>query len=98
MKPFTLVLLYFLGIVIMVYLFMVIPGKKRNKQMRALHDSVQEGDEIVTIGGIIATVMSRDGERLTLKIDEAGTSMKVMIFAVQKVLKPHEDAEKQQPR
>ncbi len=57
----TIILLYALGMFVLIYVFTVIPGKKKNKQVRAMHDAVKPGDEVVTIGGIVGTVVSREG-------------------------------------
>lgn len=78
-----IVILYALLLFVIIYFMVVVPGKKKNKKMRELHDSVKEGDEIVTMGGIIATVKSRDGEILTVEIDhEEGICMKILVYAV----------------
>ncbi len=52
-----------------------------------MHDAVKAGDEIVTIGGIIAEVQSRDGEEVELRINGSGTTMRVLIYAVQSIRK-----------
>ena len=65
----------------------VVPGKRKNKQVRAMHDSVAPGDLISTAGGILATVKERDGDTVTLLIDEnTGTTMKVIIYAIQSIV------------
>ena len=46
----TIILLYALGMFVLIYVFTVIPGKKKNKQVRAMHDAVKPGDEVVTSG------------------------------------------------
>jgi preprotein translocase subunit YajC len=78
-------ILYVLGIILLIYFFTVIPAKRRNRNIRAMHDAVKAGDEIVTVGGVIAEVVSRDGEEVTLKINPDGTRMKVLIYAVQSI-------------
>lgn len=78
-------ILYVLGIILLIYFFTVIPAKRRNRNIRAMHDAVKVGDEIVTVGGVIAEVVSRDGEEVTLKINPDGTRMKVLIYAVQSI-------------
>ncbi|MBF4500110.1 preprotein translocase subunit YajC [Savagea sp. SN6] len=40
----------------LVYFMMIRPQQKRMKQMKAMHDSLQRGDEIVTVGGIHGTI------------------------------------------
>ncbi|MBQ3377400.1 MAG: preprotein translocase subunit YajC [Synergistaceae bacterium] len=80
-------ILYVLGIFVLIYVFTVIPAKRRNQKVRAMHDAVKAGDEIVTVGGVIAEVVSRDGEELILKINSDGTLMKIIIYAVQSIRK-----------
>ena len=52
-----------------------------------MHAAVKEGDEVVTIGGVIAQVLSRDGMELVLKLNDAGTTMKIVVYAVQSIRK-----------
>ena len=77
--------LYVLGLFALVYFFMVIPAKRRNQRVRAMHEAVKAGDEIVTVGGVIAEVQSRDGEELTLRLNAEGTTMRIVIYAVQSI-------------
>jgi len=84
-KTISLLLLYFLGVLALIYVFAVIPGKKKNRQVRAMHDAVKAGDEIITIGGIFGTVLSRDGDEVVVQIDSNGTTMRILIFAVQSI-------------
>lgn len=87
-KTISLLLLYFLGVLVLIYVFAVIPGKKKNRQVRAMHDAVKAGDEIITIGGIFGTVLSRDEDEVVVQIDSNGTTMRILIFAVQSILTP----------
>lgn len=68
------------------YLFVYVPNKKKQRSMQELHDSIAPGDEIITMGGIIATVVERDGDYVTLCIDEEKQiHMKVVIYAVSQI-------------
>lgn len=79
-------LIYLLGLSVVLYLLVILPGKRKNKQTRAMHASVAPGDRITTLGGIIATVVERDGDTLTLLIDpKTGTTMQIVIYAVKTV-------------
>lgn len=84
-RTIFIILLYFLGVVLLLYFFMIIPGKKKNRKIRAMHDAIKPGDEIITIGGIEGTVMSRSGDELMIQIDPNGTSLRLLVFAVQSV-------------
>ena len=87
MKPWEFMLIYVVGVVILLYFLTILPGKRKNKKTRQMHDSVKAGDTISTIGGIIGTVTERDGDTAVIRIDEkTGTTMRIVIFAVQSVI------------
>lgn len=51
--------------------------------MQELHDSVKAGDMVVTIGGVVGKVAKKEGEYLTLIIDEEkSVTMKIVLYAV----------------
>ena len=81
MNAQMMILLYAVLLFVVIYFMMVVPGKKKNKKMQELHDSIKVGDEILTMGGIIATVKERDGEILTVEIDpEKEICMKILVY------------------
>lgn len=69
------------------YFAVILPGKRKNKKTQQMHDAVKVGDTISTIGGILGTVTERDGDTVTLLIDEnTGTTMRIVIYAVQSIV------------
>jgi preprotein translocase subunit YajC len=90
MKLWQLMLIYLAGVVVLLYLITILPGKRKNKQTRQMHDAVAVGDRVATIGGIIGIVTARDETTATLLIDsETGTKMQVVIQAIQNILDVH---------
>lgn len=86
MRPLLLILAYALGLFAVYYFVVFLPGKKKNQQTRAMHDSIKAGDTVHTIGGLIGTVTERDGDTVTLLIDEkTGASATFVIYAIQKI-------------
>lgn len=82
-------LIYIVGLAIFMFLMVVLPGKRKNKRVREMHDSVKIGDEISTIGGIVGTVVERDANMVKILIDEkTGTTMRIVVQAVQSILTP----------
>lgn len=80
-------LIYIVGLLLFLFLIVILPGKKKNKQVQAMHNAVKVGDEVSTIGGIIGTVTERDETTVTVLIDEkTGTTMKVVVQAIQAIL------------
>ena len=87
MELWKVMLIYVLGLVLLLYFLTILPGKRKNKKTREMHDSVAVGDTISTIGGIIGRVVERDEDSALLCIDENnGTTMRIVIFAVQSVV------------
>lgn len=83
MSPGLLFLAYGVIVVAAMYGFVYIPNKKKHKKMQELHDSVKAGDMVVTIGGVVGKVAEKEGEYLTLIIDEEkNVTMKIVLYAV----------------
>ena len=83
MSPGLLFLAYGVIVVAAMYGFVDIPNKKKHKKMQELHDSVEAGDMVVTIGGVVGKVAKKEGEYLTLIIDEEkSVTMKIVLYAV----------------
>lgn len=83
MSPGLLFLAYGVIVVAAMYGFVYIPNKKKHKKMQELHDYVKAGDMVVTIGGVVGKVAKKEGEYLTLIIDEEkNVTMKIVLYAV----------------
>ena len=64
----------FLPIIVMIgllYLFLFRGQQKESKRRKALIAELKKGDRVMTIGGMVAKVVSVDGDEVVLKIDEA---------------------------
>ena len=80
-------MIYSVGLLALMYFAVILPGKRKNKKTQQMHDAVKVGDTISTIGGILGTVTERDGDTVTLLIDEnTGTTMRIVIYAVQSIV------------
>ncbi len=66
--------LIFMGFLIAIFYFMLIrPQKRRVQQHRQLIESVGEGDEIITIGGVYGTVRSIGDEEMEVEVSPGTT-------------------------
>ncbi len=76
-----------IGGVLLLFLFWMSRGKKRQEQQRReMLSSLRKGDRVTTIGGIIGTVVDVKGKEVTLKVDEsANVRMRFTIGAVHRV-------------
>lgn len=72
--------------VIAMYLLIVLPNKKKQKKQKEIFDSLKEGLEIVTIGGIKGTISSVQEDYIQIRVDK-GVHLTVRKSAVAVVLK-----------
>ena len=65
----TLLLMLALIFVVM-WLFMIRPQQKRQKELNKFRDSLAKGDKVVTVGGIYGTVVEVNENKVMLEIDK----------------------------
>ena len=83
-------------VVVMIALFYFLairPQKKQEKETTAMRNSIQVGDEITTIGGIIGKVVSIKEETLVLETTRNCTKIRILKSAVRSIDVKAEDAE-----
>jgi preprotein translocase subunit YajC len=72
----------FLVLLVGIFYFMLIrPQKRRVEQHRALMDSLQIGDEVITIGGIHGTIRAFRDEEVEVEV-APGTNLRLLRSAV----------------
>jgi preprotein translocase subunit YajC len=93
-SPFTglLPMMILLGAVI--YFVMIRPQSKERKQREQMLSALKKNDRVVTIGGILGTVVSVKDDEVTLKVDESNnTKIPFLRSAIQRVLKSESPSE-----
>ncbi|SIN98846.1 preprotein translocase subunit YajC [Chitinophaga niabensis] len=76
-------LLFFGGMILVMWLFMIRPQTKKAKLQKQFIDNLKEGDKIVTIAGIHGKVKKINSETNTLQIEVSpGTFLTVERSAV----------------
>ena len=75
------------------YFFMYRPQKKQDKQQNEMRNSIQVGDEITTIGGIIGKVVSIKEETLVIETTKDKTKIRILRTAVRSVDVKAEDSQ-----
>ena len=71
----------------LLWVFLIMPQRRRAQAQRELLGSVEVGDEILTVGGLIGHVRSAQDEELRLEI-APGTQVRVARRSVAAVLTP----------
>ena len=78
-------LLTMVGLVALMYFFMIRPQQKRQKELRQMIDALTAGNEVVTGGGILAKVTDVGEQFLTVEISD-GIRVKVQKHSILAVL------------
>ena len=66
--------------------------KKREKETQEMRNSLEVGDEIVTVGGIIGTVVSMREDHLVIETGSDRSKIRITRWAVQMNNTSHEKA------
>lgn len=67
------------------YFFIIRPQKKQEKQTNEMRNSIEVGDEITTIGGIIGAVVSIKDETMVIETSREHTKIRILRSAVRSV-------------
>ena len=87
-----MMVIYMVVIIGAMYLFMIRPQKKKQKQEEAMRNSLQVGDEVVTIAGLYGRVVAIKEDSLILESGPDRAKQRVARWAIQQVLTVHEEA------
>ncbi|GBC99739.1 hypothetical protein HRbin17_02270 [bacterium HR17] len=77
---------------VILWLFIVLPQQRRQKERDRFLNSLKPGDEVATTGGICGRILSVDGDTVTLRIAD-GVDIKILKSGVARRL-DKEEAEK----
>ena len=75
-------MLPFIIILVVMYVMMVIPENKRKKKAQQMRDSIEVGDKIVTIGGMVGKVVHVSADRITFETGEDRVRIEINKWAV----------------
>lgn len=82
-------------VVVFFYFFLIRPQKKQEKEATQMRNSLEIGDEIVTIGGIVGQVISIKNDTITIITSKDRTKIRFLKSAIREVtVKANEPVEK----
>src|SRR5213082_2047621 len=89
----TFLPLILIGVVF--YFLLIRPQQRRARAQRELIQSVDVGDEVVTIGGIFGTVRAVDDDAVTLEV-APGTTLRFVRSAIARKLASDDEEEEEE--
>ncbi len=81
-------LLPLLLLVLIMYVLMIRPQRKKDKQIQEMRRSLQVGDEIVTIGGICGKIVKTKDDSFIIQVGADKIKFEMMRWAVSSITKP----------
>ena len=72
-------------IIVFFYFFMIRPQKKKDKEAAEMRNSLEIGDEIVTIGGIVGQVVAIKSDTITIATGKDRTKIRILKNAIHEV-------------
>lgn len=85
MEGITGMIIPLLVFIAIFYFLLIRPQQKRTKETREMQSSLQRGDKIVTIGGLIGTIESIDDQNVVLR--SGGSKISFERNAIRSVVK-----------
>ena len=79
-------------IVAVFYFFIIRPQQKRDKESSKMRSSLEVGDDIITIGGIVGTIVSMKEDTLVIETGSDRSKLRITRWAVQQNTTPKETA------
>lgn len=78
----TSMILMLLAFFVLMWFFMIRPEKKKQKKIEAMRSALSVGDEIVTIGGIMGTIVHVTEDTITIETSEDKVRVQFKKWAV----------------
>jgi preprotein translocase subunit YajC len=81
---------YLLFFIVIMYLLIFLPQKRRDKKAKSMLDALQVGNSVVTIGGVSGKVINIKDDEVTIETGVERAKINVKKWAVKEVSKPAE--------
>lgn len=69
-------------IFVLFYITVMMPQRKRNKELQNMQGSLKVGDEIATFGGLIGRIINISNDIITIEIGPEKTKINIYRWAV----------------
>ncbi len=81
---------YIVFFVLIMYFLIFLPQKKRDKKAKEMVDSMQVGNQVITIGGISGKIINIKDDEITIETGVEKAKLNLKKWAVKEVIKPVE--------
>lgn len=81
---------YLVLFILIMYLMIFLPQKRRDKKAKAMLNAMQVGNTVITIGGITGKVINIKDDEVTVETGIEKSKINLKKWAVKEVIKPVE--------
>ncbi|NLL81823.1 MAG: preprotein translocase subunit YajC [Tissierellia bacterium] len=74
-----------IGFIVIFYIFAIRPQKKKEKEVNEMRNNLKEGDEIITIGGIVGKIMRVKEDIVIIEVGNTKTRLDVTKWSIASV-------------
>ena len=89
-------LIFLILMFVVMYFILIRPQKKKEKESKAMQSSLQVGDEIVTIGGIVGLVVQVNEDTVVIETTSNRNKLRIKNWAVQDNITMTENTKREQ--
>lgn len=87
MSQTVISILIYGGIIAAFYYFFIRPQRQQKKEVEEMRQNLQKGDEIVSIGGVLAQIVNIEGDNLVIKTKPNEDTLTIKRWAVRQKIK-----------
>jgi preprotein translocase subunit YajC len=70
------------------YVFLILPERKKQKNMKSMIDSLRLGDNIITRGGIYGTIISLNDDRVIIETGPDSVRIELSKYSIASITQP----------
>ncbi len=101
MNPLGMQFMILIIFIVAMYFLLIRPQKKKEKSISEMRNSIQVGDEVVTIGGICGKVVKTKDETIVIQVGADKVKFEMMRWSISSVTSKsskHAPVEKEEPK
>ena len=88
-----------LVVIMVIFYFMLIrPQKKKDKEQKQMRDSLQVGDQVTTIGGIVGFIVRKNDDTVVIETGGDRNKIRVKLWAISENATVHDAVEEAAPK
>lgn len=76
-----------IGMLAIFYFFAIRPQKKKEKEISSMRDSLNVGDDVITIGGILGKIVTVKEDQIIVEVGSTKTRLEMTKWAIGSVVK-----------